>query len=451
MEVKICTVDQPSETYAKQAKKGNKMRPVANVNKQCCTAQPSAGLGEDIAARLLELAPNAESTRRGDRCLVELQSMMQWLGPKWSVRPFGSYANGFGTVHSDMDVTCCMDGQMLGRDSQQQATSDLQMWILPMLREHASFSIVEEILGARVPILKLRFENELDVDLSCHNPKPLLNTQLLKSYSQMDSRIKDLCIAIKVWAKDTGVCDATKSNLSSYSFTLLVIYFLQVHPDVHLPVLPVEAFEDHGKQEMDELVIAAMTSWQCRLSLPELLLRFYAFYSNRDSNGFAWGSEVVSVRCGGRRMAQDPSFGRLRGTHLWRLHIEDPFQIERNLHCVLGEVEEGQLCTAFSEAWYDMHSNRLPLPLRSRSGLDHPAVKQGGKEVLRGIFSSAVAESQELEGHEHETKQEQELADLIQVYKTTQVMGTVSSVGSTKSGETPQTMSSDDESGTESP
>ena len=42
-----------------------------------------------------------------------------------------------------------------------------------------------------------------------------------------------------------------------YAFTLLVIYFLQAHLDVQLPVLPVEAFEDLTQHDADERAIMA--------------------------------------------------------------------------------------------------------------------------------------------------------------------------------------------------
>ena len=151
---------------------------------------------------------------------VELQSMMKRLGHNWQVCSFGSYANGFSTIHSDLDVTCHTRDQWFGGETQQQSTIDLQMWIVPMLQEHSSFSVVQEIFNARVPLLRLRFESALDVDLSCHNTRPVSNTRLLKAYSDMDSRIKDLGIAIKLWAKAASICDATKSSLSSYAFML---------------------------------------------------------------------------------------------------------------------------------------------------------------------------------------------------------------------------------------
>jgi len=398
MEGEESSVMQSSETRTKQGKKGNKMNKMMNasaVSVDHTRHDNSLGevgfehLGKSLAARLEEGVPTQDSLAQAERCLRELQSVMARLGLDWKVIPYGSFVNGFGTVSSDIDVTCCQPGEKAGGDAQRKAVEALGNWIVPMIQLHGSFSIVEEILGARIPILKLRFENTLNVDVSCHNQKPVMNTRLFKAYSKMDPRIKELGIAIKLWARGVGICDATKKNLSSYSFTLMVIYFLQVHPDVELPVLPVDAFEEGGLREHDERVMDAMASWNCRLTLLEIMSRFFAFYAD----AFVWGNEVVSVRCGRRHMAPDPCFGKLRGRHTWRLHIEDPFELERNLHCVLGEVEEEQLRSAFTEACGDMQAI-VCQPLCSRP--QHPSRMSGRMwQLRRALHISSYLRSQQ--------------------------------------------------------
>lgn len=332
------------------------------VNAGRVASNAPTGLEENIAARLAELVPTGGRSACVERCLGELRALVRRLGPDWDALPFGSFANGFSTEVSDLDVTCFCAGASLRLETQQKAAQTLAQQILPMLRQHRSFAVEDEIFGARVPIVKLRFEGCLEVDLSCHNPVPLLNTRLLASYSRMDGRVRDLGLAVKVWAKGAGICDATKSNLSSYSFTLLVLYFMQVHPDVRLPLLPPDAFEDGGKCENDIRVAGAMASWRCELSTSLLLKGFFRFFSN----DFRWGSEVVSVRCGSRHTATQPMFDKLRGHRVSRLHIEDPYQVERNLHCTLGDDEELQLRAALAEASAAVSRGETPAALRPR-------------------------------------------------------------------------------------
>lgn len=185
-----------------------------------------------------------------------------------------------------------------------------------------------------MPILRLRFRGDVEVDLSCHNPEALQNTQLLKAYAGMDVVLRQLVIVVKAWAKMEGVCGASSKHLSSYSLTLMAIYFLQVQPDLKLPCLPTWAFDHNGPTHR-----MALANWSCNLPLHVLFARFAQFYVS----DFQWGSEVVSVRLGARARGMDAPFEQLPGRLNQRLHIEDPFLLRRNLNCVLGMQQEEQL------------------------------------------------------------------------------------------------------------
>jgi hypothetical protein len=104
-----------------------------------------------------------------------------------------------------------------------------------------------------------------------------------------------------------------------------------------------------------ELVEKSMTS-RCSLSLAELLCGFFMFYDRE----FKWGTEVVSIRIGGRARLSitDPEFGLLSqgsrsmmelppGTE--KIHIEDPFDLSRNLHCVMDTEGLIRLRKAFKD------------------------------------------------------------------------------------------------------
>jgi DNA polymerase sigma len=362
-------VDGASETRTRQAKKGNKMKgngvtaevvgKVGSAAVAPSLCEQLAHLEKDVVTRLDELMPTAASSALAERCLQELRLIVRQLGPEWDALPFGSYANGFGTAVSDLDVVFSQGKDAGGTGAQCLAASVLGEKIVPMLQRHLSFSVVKEILGARVPIVKLCFEGNLEVDISCFNPQPLLNTKLLSAYSRIDSRIQRLGVAVKLWARGAGVCDATKKNLSSYSFTLLALYFLQVHPEVRLPVLP-EDIVRRDAASVDECVASAAAASCCGLSLSQLLALFFTFYAN----DFKWGTEVVCIRLGQRRMVHEPVFSRLRGNQVERIHIEDPIQFERNLSCVLGADEEVQLRAAFCAACNDVVNGTTPAGLQ---------------------------------------------------------------------------------------
>ncbi|CAK0809333.1 unnamed protein product, partial [Prorocentrum cordatum] len=173
-------------------------------------------------------------------------------------------------------------------------------------------------------------------------------------------------------------------RLSSYAFTLLAIYYLQVDPEVALPCLPADAFREEAYLGQDDegVVREHRGRWSCQLSAVELLQRFFQFYHS----GFQWGDEVVSVRLGSRHTT-GPQFPQLRGRHVQRLHIEDPFLLERNLHCVLGGDEEAELWQAFAQAAHEFSIGVLPVGLDaagvSREQADEGlALEQSGGSML---------------------------------------------------------------------
>ena len=98
-------------------------------------------------------------------------------------------------------------------------------------KQQPLFELKEFVLGARVPLLKMRHvhtEMDIDVILAKDNPFVFLNTQLIREYSSIDARVRPLLFAIKKWASARAVSDSRNSTLSTYCWMLMVIFFLQV-------------------------------------------------------------------------------------------------------------------------------------------------------------------------------------------------------------------------------
>jgi len=255
-----------------------------------------------------------------------------------------------------------------------------------------SFEIIETVKAARIPILRLKFREVLDVDLSFQNAEPLPNTQLLRAYVDLSSRLQDIGVLVKIWAEAAGVCGAPRGHLSAYSLTLMVIYFMQVEPSLCLPVLPTGLFD--GESGIPSALQGI--TWRCDLPRAELLYRFFQFYSQE----FQWGSEVISVRIGRRAMASEEVYSELRGRFSSRIHVEDPFLLARNLHCTLRQELEEDLYTKLWEAAQAMQRGLPPAGLQpdvSKSSefppLMHVAAPQeeagGAKSVLHTPASHA--------------------------------------------------------------
>lgn len=294
-----------------------------------------------------------------ERCVQELNKIVGESNVNWHVLPFGSHVSGLALLGSDLDASLLMPESSHEDPGGANAVHTLKWVLRPLLKKHPGFQVTEQILNARVPLIKLRFEDSLDVDLSVHNRRPLENTGLIKAYVQMQPVVRELILAVKLWAKAAGVCGASEGKLSSYSFSLMAIYYMQVDPLVSLPCLNPAAFDLVSDKPPGTL----HSSWSGQVPLSVLLDRFFIFYAEI----FAWGEEVVSVRLGQRGRASDAEFSQLRHRSSHRIHIEDPYDLQRNLQCVLGREEEHDLLASVTEASRLVKEiastfERLPIP-----------------------------------------------------------------------------------------
>jgi len=302
-----------------------------------------------------------------ERCMDELQKVtVKALGADWRMKAYGSAETGFRVEGSDLDATVVnpfckekCDGLV--------AVEALRDKFQPLLNKHPSFWVVDEIYGAKVPILKLCFEKQLEVDVSYQNVKALRNTQFLKAYAMMDPMVKDLVVWVKLWAKSAGVCGAAHRNwadrnLFSYALTCMALYYLQVHPDLKMTRLPIKAFPLHGVREDAHRASVDDVKWspRSRVHARELIKGFLQFYKSE----FGWGYEVVSVRRGRRSSSDHEAYSALSYGHKRRLHIEDPFEHSRNLHCVLTEEREEKLWQAMRDTVHALNRGNPPAVLR---------------------------------------------------------------------------------------
>ncbi|KAL0486178.1 uridylyltransferase [Acrasis kona] len=97
---------------------------------------------------------------------------------------------------------------------------------------------IKPLFNARVPIVKfVDPDSSLNVDICVNNILAVHNTRLLKEYATFDQRCSQLIYVVKYWASMREINHPYHGTLSSYSYTLLVIHYLQ--RGANPPVLPV--------------------------------------------------------------------------------------------------------------------------------------------------------------------------------------------------------------------
>ena len=251
---------------------------------------------------------------------------------------YGSRVSGFDE-NSDVDATVLVHG----RD----ALPVLQMLEEALPRLLPYVEVLERIYTARVPILRLR-GNGLEFDLSVNNILPIWNTRLLKGYADLEPRAVTLVKAVKRWAKGAEVVGAPSGNLSSYSLTLMAIYYAQIRGA--LPVLQGEHVIPYMERGCN-VAFGLPPLWNKDVAKELSFSDFVRFYATE----YEWGRECVSVRRGRR---SDISFyselqliqGRKGvSTDEWKLsiRIEDPIETSRDLADVLRCGRSTALRAAF--------------------------------------------------------------------------------------------------------
>ncbi|KAA8495023.1 UTP:RNA uridylyltransferase 1 [Porphyridium purpureum] len=265
---------------------------------------------------------------------------------------------------------------------------------------------VQELLRARVPIIKM-FDpvSEFRVDLCVNNILGCHNTNLLRTYMQMDERVRQLALLIKYWAKRRALNEPYRGTLSSYAYVLLVIFYFQ-HVLRLLPSL--QMLDRNGKpcrsesdvprrirdgwnvyfygdgMEIPPRILAGRSAVNASLTMAQIVMGFFEFYAYV----FDFSNQVVSIRLGRPipshehtwnkqpcgpgdefEQAAEPSDHALRDHNLKSaetsedapkrtdrlskhyFQIEDPFDLSHDLGRVIDDVQLGVIREEFTRAF----------------------------------------------------------------------------------------------------
>ncbi|KAI9895157.1 hypothetical protein PsorP6_018408 [Peronosclerospora sorghi] len=232
-----------------------------------------------------------------------------------------------------------------------------------ILQRAGNCEIRNVIAGARIPIIRFlhtRSGRDYECDLCLENVLATRNTPLLRAYASFDGRARALGIAVKYWAKQRGINDASTGCLSSYSFVLLSIFYLQVMhvlPNLQDPDLLESAnihpdyYNDINIAFCDDRALAqafhqrASATDSSNVSLATLLVGFFKFYATE----FDFAKHVVTVRSPKTPALKIEQWDR-RKAKTWRISIQDPLEVGRDLGCVLQFKGQEKIIHEFRRA-----------------------------------------------------------------------------------------------------
>ncbi|KAG2233613.1 hypothetical protein INT48_001866 [Thamnidium elegans] len=269
--------------------------------------QQEDNISIDMIKLYQELLPKKESHDRRVKFVKLMDRLMNTEWPDHDIKAhvFGSSVNDLGTSSSDVDL--CITTPWNGLPGMQHVVC---------------------VPRAKVPIVRL-FDPELQLscDINVNNTLALQNTKMIKAYVTLDYRVRPLIMIIKHWTKQRLLNDAANGGtLSSYTWTCMIINFLQQRQPPVLPVL--HHIENENKDEdyfFDNVEKLKGFGAANQESLGGLLFAFF----RRFAVEFDYHTQVVSVRQG--RYLLKTEKGWDTGRNKMSLCVEEPFNASRNL------------------------------------------------------------------------------------------------------------------------
>uniref|UniRef100_A0A3Q4ICW5 CCHC-type domain-containing protein n=1 Tax=Neolamprologus brichardi TaxID=32507 RepID=A0A3Q4ICW5_NEOBR len=293
-----------------------------------------------------DFAPDELEVGVREHILQDLEIFVRRQFPGAQLQLFGSSKNGFGFRQSDLDICMVLEGQETIDDIN---CINIIESLARSLKKHPGLRNILPITTAKVPIVKFyHVRTGLEGDISLYNTLALHNTHLLATYAAIDRRVKILCYVMKVFAKMCDIGDASRGSLSSYAYTLMVLFYLQQRDPPVIPVLQ----EIHDAKKPEVLVDgwnvyffddfkALPSHWphygKNTETVGELWLGLLRFYTE----DFDFREHVVCIR----QHARLTTFNK-QWTSKY-IVIEDPFDLNHNLGAGLSRKMTNFIMKAF--------------------------------------------------------------------------------------------------------
>ncbi|KAF6225618.1 hypothetical protein HO133_009618 [Letharia lupina] len=302
---------------------GDQLERAKTMPKKFLNPADEGKLSGDMRELYDRILPTRESDERRARFVRKLERILnqQWPGNDITVHVFGSSGNMLCTNDSDVDICITTPLKILER----------VCLLANALADHGMERVVC-VPHAKVPIVKFWDpELQLACDMNVNNTLALENTRMIKTYVEIDERVRPLAMIVKQWTKRRILNDAALGGtLSSYTWICLILNFLQTR---NPPVLPSLHKKPHELQAGSDSRCAGFNDDLERFrgfgklnneTLGELLFSFFRCYAY-DLDYEKW---VVSVR-EGRLISKEGKKWHLMQNN--RLCVEEPFNTDRNL------------------------------------------------------------------------------------------------------------------------
>lgn len=201
-----------------------------------------------------------------------------------SIIPYGSVTQCTQSIVSDLEITV-----LTKRNVSEETITKL---LIDALSSNSNYANVESRLTKRTNLLIIEDKkNKVKIELNFNNVFGVLNSSFIRNYLLYESRALIMVNIIKEWSKRNQINGNHEGYLSSYCFSLMVIFFLQrIDPPV-LPVISSKANlrsiwiqDNHYYIENALLSQNSFKQSDNKDVISVLLLKFFMFYESWFDN-----------------------------------------------------------------------------------------------------------------------------------------------------------------------
>lgn len=187
---------------------------------------------------LSDLILKAYNLRRQPKHLLDYKCSLQetitrclsaYLTERFKIYLIGSSLTCVGSGRSDVDL-CMVIYDRKGKVDERyndRVCAEMMLEKISIILEKCSMALNSKVIRGNVPILKFYDLNHVEVNLNLNKLVSVQNTMLLMHCCSLDSRVAPFLFTVKLWAHKNGINCAYFKSLSSYSLSLMALFFLQ--------------------------------------------------------------------------------------------------------------------------------------------------------------------------------------------------------------------------------
>ncbi|XP_040264743.1 terminal uridylyltransferase 4 [Bufo bufo] len=158
----------------------------------------------------------------------EMEKVIQIKLPECSLRMYGSSLTRFAFKTSDLNIDVKFPPKM--------SQPDVLIQVLDILKNCTRYVEVESDFHAKVPVVFCKDKKSgLPCKVSAGNDTACLTTELLAAVGRLEPALIPLVLAFRYWARLCHIDCQAEGGIPSYSFALMVVFFLQKRQP---PILP---------------------------------------------------------------------------------------------------------------------------------------------------------------------------------------------------------------------